>query len=173
MSYRPFDEIAFEAYQTLTEGMGFKIARAPSGKAVFIHGRMNPCPHCGGRACIEPSMYEPGKWLAICLGCAMRTVLVGGPIKAVKAWNEENYTYESNLVREKLTRDTMMNIGAMNLTEALKKRAVRDLIHAEAHGGLDTKMAQDAAWFINNKKVVDDIIAGNRRDEDKMGDDYD
>lgn len=165
MTNRPFEELAAEAYKTLAEGMGFEIHRAPSGKAIFLHRLLKPCPNCGGRACIEPSMYVQGKWLAICLKCAMRTVLVSSPGLAIKAWNAEKHTRDSTISRGKLTKTTMTDIGAMNLTEALKRDAVRDLIQAEAHGGLDTEMAKQAAWFINNQKVVDDIVAGNRRKE--------
>ena len=165
MTNRPFEELAAEAYKTLAEGMGFEIHRAPSGKAIFLHRLLKTCPNCGGKACVEPSMYVQGKWLAICLRCALRTPLAGSPGGAIKAWNADKYTRASVISRGKLTKETMTDLGAMNLTEALKKDAVRDLIQAEAHGGLGTEMAKQAAWFINNQKVVDDIVAGNRRKE--------
>lgn len=166
------EEYTLEACKALADSLGFIPLHTTSGRPVFAHRKLKRCPSCGRRSRIEASLYEPGMWLAMCPNCALRTVLVSNPIKAVKAWNEENFTPDSLLTMGKLTKETMTDIGAINLAEALKKRAVRDLIHAEAHGGLDTQMAKDAIWFINNKQVVDDILAGNRRNElNRTGDD--
>lgn len=147
------------ALRMLVEALGFRAIPMNGGEIGFVHKKAKPC-HCGGRVRIVPSFYEEGRWLTQCPKCAARTVTVKDPLTAVKAWNEDRWTEATRLTHEPLE---LCDIGAMNLTEALKRDAVRALMDAEEHGGLDSVQAEQAIWFINNKQVVDDIVSGNRR----------
>lgn len=146
----------------LITAMGFMPKSTVAGDVIFLHDRAKEC-RCGKKPHIEPSRYESGKWVAICPNCAIRTELAANPIQAVSYWNKENYTRESRLTMDKLTKENMFDAGAMYLTEAMKKSAVEDLMLTEKSGMLDTPLADQAKWFINNDKVVEDIVSGERR----------
>lgn len=96
----------YRALRRLAAGMGFSFVHAINGTTAFNHTALNPC-WCKAKAkpYIQPSIYEAGKWLAICPKCGMRTVLASNPVQAVKFWNEENYTYESRITRDGMKKD--------------------------------------------------------------------
>lgn len=154
------EELRVQALETFLAAMGFTLKNSPgSMEYQYQHSRAKLC-KCGSAPCIMQSMYSPGMWLAQCPECAARTIAVSNPVMAVKAWNLGRYTPETLLCQQELVLD---DIGAQNLAEGLKRSAVKDLMSAEAHGGLGSKEAIEAAWFINNDKVVQDIVSGNRR----------
>ena len=146
--------------------LGFEMVYMPGvtdTTRAFRYKKMHTCSFCGAKPWIVKDYYDPGRWLAQCPKCATRTVSVESPLDAIRGWNRELFTEETILTRHKLTKDFLDDVGAVNLLEALKRSAVRDLMSAEMHGGLDSAMAKQAAWFINNQKVVDDIVSGERR----------
>ena len=146
----------------LARGMGFDVKPGQGPSVVFTHKRAKAC-RCGKAPQIEAYMYKPRTWITICPKCAIRTELADTPIDAVRKWNREEYSELTWLTMEKLTKETLDPVGAVNLAEAMKKQAVRDLIDAERCGLLDSPLAQQAIWFIHNDQVVQDIVSGNRR----------
>lgn len=148
-----------QAMREFLARMGFVTKHNLGGVMSFKHGRAKPCV-CGHHPYVTPSVYEPGKWIAQCPECASRTVDTNNPVAAVKAWNRDEVTEETKLCRTKLD---LCQEGAQNLAEALKKDAVDTLMWYEKVGHLEYPEARDAAWFINNEAVVQDIVSGDRR----------
>lgn len=166
MLEEPVQDRRMEALIELARGMGFTVKTGRGPDVVFSHKRARVC-RCGTAPQIEAYMYKPGTWIAICPNCATRTALADNPIDAVRKWNREEYSELTRMTQEKLTKETIDSKGVQNLTEALKRQAVRDLIEAERCGRLDSPVAQQAIWFINNDQAVQDIISGNRRRREK------
>ena len=151
-----------DALTALAGALGFTLRYKTNADPVFTHDRAKKC-SCGSAPEVCMSYYEPGKWLTMCPRCAARTVLTDNPVAAVRAWNHGEYSEGAQLMRDTLTAKNMSDLGAQNLTEGLKRQAVRDLMDAERHGGLDSIQAKHAIWFIHNPAVVEDIVSGNRR----------
>ena len=148
-----------QAMKDFLASLGFMTKHNLGGVMSFKHERAKPCV-CGHHPYVTPSVYEPGKWIAQCPECASRTVDTDNPVAAVKAWNRDEVTEETKLCRTKLD---LCEEGAQNLAEALKKDAVDTLMWYEKVGHLEYPEARDAAWFINNEAVVQDIVSGDRR----------
>jgi len=125
----------------------------------FVTPRARPCT-CGQFPVIAPYMYGEGTWVAQCRKCATRTIESRHPIEALKNWNADKLTEESQMTRYRLTRDDIDYQGAMNLIGAIKECAMRDLMDAERYGDFDNQTAISAEWFLKDPKKIEGIKSG-------------
>lgn len=151
-----------EALESFIRSLGFGIVQGHNDTS-FTHQRLHACTFCGRIPRIVPDMYNPGRWITQCHHCAARTVSSANPIQAVRDWNTGRFTADTLATREKLMLENVSDEGVTNVVEAVHKDAVNTLMWCEAHGKLDSPEAQDAAWWINRDKVVQDIVSGDRR----------
>ena len=127
---------------------------------MFLSDRAKACT-CGKHPVIMPYVLDSTCWVAQCKNCASRTVEAASPLQAVRFWNEDNLTEDTKLMRKPRDLDKG---GIDHLAAALKKGAIKDLLWAERTGHLDSKIAEEARWWLKrDPKLIEDIESGAMR----------
>lgn len=127
---------------------------------MFISDRAKACT-CGKHPVIMPYVLDSTCWIAQCRNCTSRTVEAASPLQAVRYWNEDNLTEDTKLMRKPRDLDKG---GIDHLAAALKKGAIKDLLWAEKNGQLDSKVAEEARWWLKrDPKLIKDIESGAMR----------
>ena len=127
---------------------------------MFVSDRAKICA-CGKYPVIMPYVLDSTCWVAQCKNCASRTVEAASPLQAVRFWNEDNLTEDTKLMRKPRDLDKG---GIDHLAAALKKGAIKDLLWAERTGHLDSKIAEEARWWLKrDPKLIEDIESGAMR----------
>ena len=127
---------------------------------MFVSDRAKVCT-CGKHPVIVPYVLDSTCWVAQCKNCASRTVEAASPLQAVRYWNEDNLTEDTKLMRKPRDLDKG---GIDHLAAALKKGAIKDLLWAEKNKCLDSKIAEEARWWLKrDPKLIKDIESGAMR----------
>lgn len=153
--------------QTVMELLGamdFELATSigKTDGTAFRHRRAKAC-WCGAQPKVEKCLAEPGTWIVRCPECAGRSREAQNPIMAVKAWNNDEVTEETRMLRKPLTANSIDTDGARELLQAIKQNAVDTLAAAEKVKRLDTPEADQARWFIKDKKMIEYVESGEYR----------
>ena len=117
---------------------------------------MTECRSCKCGWIVHPakSVYHPGKWYVMCPKCVLSTKDYATEESAIKAWNHYEYTRTTAMLQKPMkTVKDLDNDGAVNLVEAIYRRAIEDYEEALDHP--EIKEYQDKRFATTRKEIED------------------